>query len=97
MFRVYQVFLVFNGIIFNEVWIAPHYELKHLKSIDDELILELLKLINFENLKFSKLANDSFKYYESDIGYECKLYRLIMTVPPDQSYLGIVNAYRRSK
>lgn len=97
MYRVYTMLLNLNEITFTEVWIDPHHELKHKDSIDDELILELVKIVNFEDLKLSRTGDESFLYYESNLVLNDKLYRLILTIPPDKNYLGVVNAYRRSK
>ncbi len=38
-----------------------------------------------------------YKFYEADGKYNGKAYRLILVIPPDGSYLGVRNAYRRSK
>ena len=97
MYRVYTMLLNLNEITFTEVWIDPHYELKHRDSIDDELILELVKIVNFDTAFYSGSNELGFKFYESDICYNEKLYRLITTIPPYESYLGVRNAYRRSK
>ena len=97
MYRIYTMLINLNGTFFSEIWIDPHYELKHKDSINDELILELILKVTFENLNFSKVGDDGFSYYESNLEYEAKLYRLILTVPADKHYVGVVNAYRRSK
>ena len=97
MFRVYVMLLQLNEITFTEVWIDSHYELKHGTSINDELILELVKLINFESAKFSGRNEFNFVFYEVDLNYENRFYRLVFTIPPDFSYFGVRNAYRRSE
>ena len=96
MFRVYRVSLTINEIHFSEVWIDPHYELKHRASINDDLILLLLRQID---LHYFEAAAQSygFSYYEVDIEHRTKPYRLILVIPDDGTYLGIRNAYRRSK
>jgi hypothetical protein len=96
MFRVFEVCIAFDEKYFYEIWIDPHYEIKHGRSISDELILTLLKYL-------SGIATDptaetkEFRYYEVDINYQEKIYRLIIVRPVNDNYLGIRNAYRRSK
>ena len=94
MFRRYVVDIVFNGARFSEVWIDPHYEIKHKKSINDELILSLVKRIDLIPLSKER-QNDSFEYFEMNVEMNDKMYRLIIVVPQDKSYLGVINAYRK--
>lgn len=49
--REYSISLTVNGRQINKVIIDPHYELKHSSSINDDVILDLVKLLaggNFE-------------------------------------------------
>ncbi|MES2769974.1 MAG: hypothetical protein V4596_12585 [Bdellovibrionota bacterium] len=95
MFRIYDIDIIFNETQFNEAWIDPHYEEKHKGSINDKLILMLLNCIH-ETLHLpQKEGNNGFKYYELDIEQDYKLYRLILVIPPNKSYIGIRNAYRK--
>ena len=98
MFRVYKVgHLWVNGTQFHKVWIDPHYEVKHQGSINDELILSLVGLLD-RQLPFlpKKVRADGFEFFESDLVWKGKHYRLIWIIPPDRDYLGVRNAYRRS-
>lgn len=97
MYRIYTMLFNLNGTFFSEVWIDPHYELKHKDSINDELILELLVQANFDDFRPSGTSENGFLYYESDILYKAKQYRFIFAIPPDNSFIGIRNIYRRSK
>ena len=96
MFRLYATQVSFDGKHFSEVWIDPHYEEKHSRSISDELILALLQKIGDKPVD-PDAESASFRYYVVDIDYRAKLYRLILVRPADDSYLGVRNAYRRSK
>lgn len=96
MYRVYDSDLILNEIHFKRVWIDPHYEIKHSGSINDALILSLLTQLHKEELSPISEAN-GFRYYEVDLERLNKLYRLILVTPDDGSYLGVRNAYRRSK
>lgn len=97
MYRIYTVLLRLNETTFTELWIDPHYELNHKASMNDALILELVNIVNFEDLSPGRKSINGFWYYELNLALNNKLYRLILTTPPDKSYLGVVNAYRRSK
>lgn len=96
MFRVYRTFVVFDRKHFNEIWIDPHYENKHGESITDELILILVKRLGGK-ATVPVAESNGFFYYEFDVTYQQKPYRLILVRPFDDSYFGIRNAYRRSK
>jgi len=86
-----------NEITFTEIWIDPHYELRHKDSINDKLILELLKIVNFFNLDLQDINSEGYEFYQINVNYQDKPYRLILTFPPHKLYVGVVNAYRRSK
>lgn len=94
MFRIYEIQVVFNEERFNEVWIDPHYEEKHWDSMNDELILSLLTRLT-EKPWTNQKQTKGFCFFEVDVDFNSKLYRLIIVVPPDGSYLGVRNAYRR--
>ena len=95
MFRIYRQDVSFNGKHFIEVWIDPHYEEKHGESIDDELILELLLSLADMDVDIAGKIR-GFTYYEGEVMHRSKCYRLILVTPPDLSYLGVRNTYRRS-
>lgn len=95
MFRIYKIQVIFNEEYFSEVWIDPHYEEKHSSSINDDLIFALLTRLR-QKPWTPQAESNGFKFYEVDVDYEDRLYRLIVVTPPDLSYLGIRNAYRRN-
>jgi hypothetical protein len=86
--------VIFNEEHFNEVWIDPHYEEKHGDSVTDQLILSLLSRLS-EKPWASQSDAKGFHFFEVDVDFKSKFYRLIIVVPPDGSYLGVRNAYRR--
>lgn len=96
MYRQHRVSVTMGGHHFDEVWIDPHYEEKHKDSINDELILEMIKDLDGWLIVLSAVVG-SYSFYEADGAYDGKMYRLILVVPSDNSYLGVRNAYRRSK
>ncbi len=96
MYRRYDIDLKMNGEHFDELWIDPHYEEKHKDSINDQLILELAKEVDGWLITLSAEVS-GYKFYEAEGYYQGKAFRLILVIPPDGAYLGIRNAYRRSK
>lgn len=96
MYRVYRIHLILNGVLFTELWIDPHYEEKHSGYMNDELIIELVKLID-KNVIPPVGELEDFIFLEIDTLFKEKIYRLILVLPPDLTYLGVRNAYRRSK
>ena len=94
MFRVYEISVVFNEERFCEVWIDPHFEEKHGDSVNDELILSLLARLSGKPWAL-QMESNGFHFFEVDLELRGKAYRLILVVPPDASYLGVRNIYRR--
>ena len=97
MFRVISARFFINGTWFNEVWIDSHYEEKHSGSITDSLILELVGLLNYQTFLPQVTRQDGFQFFETSLVLKDKPYRLVWVVPPDGSYLGVRNAYRKSR
>ncbi len=97
MFRIYKAEVRFNKKYWSYIWIDSHYEKKHSHSINDDLILTLLSCLTGDSAVEANTESGGFAYYEVDTEYKGKLYRLILVIPPDNSYLGVRNTYRRSK
>lgn len=97
MFRIVEARLFINNTWFSKVWIDTHYEEKHSRSINDKLILELLGVLNYESYLPQMIREDGYQFYETDLIWSGKPYRLIWVIPPDETYIGVRNAYRRSK
>ncbi len=95
LFRIYKQQVIFNTWVFEEIWIDTHYEVKHSKSINDDLVLSLLKEIS-KILPVKMIEKGTFEYYDLDMEYNDKIYRLIIVIPEDKLYLGVRNAYRRT-
>ena len=96
MYRRYEVDITLNGQHFTELWVDPHYEEKHSASITDALILELVQQVDHWLMMLSAEVK-GYEFYEADGTLKGKTYRLILVIPPGGSYLGVRNAYRRSK
>ena len=90
---VYNVFLEFNGISIFEVIIDGHYKLKH-PEVNDEIILGLISKLN-KIKRIPVKVLDTYSYFvEEPIYYERKPYRLIFLIEKNESYIGVINAFR---
>ncbi len=93
--KEYQVHVTVNGRKISKVIIDPHYEIKHSKSINDEVIVDLVKKLDGGEYEPDR-EFDGFEYFVSDgIELHGKRYKLVWLLEKNQIYIGIVNAYRR--
>ncbi len=93
--REYKIDIKVNYIRINKVIIDTHFELKHSISINDELILQLVKQLDGEVIEPDR-EDPPFSYFKSDkMNINGKLYKLIWLLEEDQIYIGVINAYRR--
>ncbi|MGB0453470.1 MAG: hypothetical protein ACPGJV_07120 [Bacteriovoracaceae bacterium] len=93
--REYEVKLIVNGVLVSKVIIDPHYEEKHSESINDEIILELIKFLDGKEFEPDD-EKPPYSYFVTDkIELKGKLYKLIWLLEEGQIYIGIINAYRR--
>ena len=93
--REYLVKIIVNDKRISRVVIDPHYEIKHSRSINDETILALVKLLDGRRFDPEKEIDD-FQYFVSDrLSYKGKNYKLIWILEKNEIYIGVVNAYRR--
>ncbi len=93
----YLIQVEFNGVLYTELMIDPHYELKHKESISDGIIIALVLTLHKSFVDKQAISSSGYMFYEVDVELKNKLYRLVLTNPPDHSFLGVRNAYRRSK
>jgi hypothetical protein len=93
--REYEINIVINGRRVTNVIIDPHYEEKHGESITVEIIVELVKKLDGQNV-FPDERNPPFSYFTTDrMELKGKFYKLIWLLEDDEIYIGVVNAYRR--
>jgi hypothetical protein len=88
--------IVFNGLIYDSVIIDSHYERKHKDQVNDELILELVKMLNRDFEEPTDIKDDYF-YYTKVLFKKEKGYRLVWLTQKYETYVGIINAFRDSK
>lgn len=96
MRRSYRLRVFVNERWFNEVIIDPHYEKEHKGTIDDELILELVKTLHLGRFDCEGLDPEGFEYFKTDpVWYQGKPYRLVWLTHPDHRFIGVLTAFRR--
>jgi hypothetical protein len=92
--RVYSIEpITVNSVEVTEVIIDPHYEEKHSSSINDQLILKLVKQLDGRQ-EAPQVQEDRYSYFATLIELSGKSYRLIWLQEEDTIYVGVINAYR---
>ena len=95
MRREYLLKVEMNGRIYNRVLIDSHFESKHIGSISDQIIFELVKSLNGRYSLPVKVLPTGFEIHVDDpLFLGDKPYRLVWTVHPKENYVGINNAFR---
>ena len=95
--RVYEFRATIKGRKMEEVHIDPHYEEEHGSYMNDEKIYILVhELLRIQRFVFSG-RKEKWEYFEADILWKEKNYRLVFCLEDDQEYLGIVTCYRKDK
>ena len=96
MRREYLCKIRVNNRSLKLVLIDSHYETKHSKSMDDQVILKLVRTLEGAEHKPENLLPSGFEIYVTEpIFLEEKPYRLIWTLHPNENYLGVIKALRR--
>ena len=85
--------ILVNGVKITQVIIDPHYEEKHAGSIDDALILRLIRRLDGRR-ELPDSKSDQYSYFATLIELNSKQYRLVWLLEKDAIYVGVVNAYR---
>lgn len=93
--RDYKIAITVNSRVITRAVIDLHYELKHRESIDDELILSLVQLLDGKTFT-AETERDGFEYFKTDpLDLNGVNYRLIWLLEKNEIYIGVVNAFRR--
>ncbi len=93
--REYNISIMVNEVLISKVIIDPHYEEKHAESINDEIILELVKTLDGKYFDPDD-EKTPYAYFVTDkIEHGGKLYKLIWMLEDNEIYIGVINAYRR--
>lgn len=94
--REYLMRLRINRRRLNRVIIDPHYEEKHGLSMTDILILRLVKLLDGFVGEAEHRSEEGFEYYASyPLQLDGKSYKLIWLLHPNETFVGVINAYRK--
>ncbi len=93
--RAYDIQITVNGRRITKVIIDAHYEAKHFGSLNDDIILRLVNLL--DGLRFEPEDDDApYLYFATDgLVLDDKKYKLVWLLEDDMLYIGVVNAYRR--
>jgi hypothetical protein len=93
--RDYDISITVNSRPIKRVVIDSHYELKHGDSIDDKVILNLVRMLDGKTF-IPGAERDGFQYFKTDpLTLDEVSYRLIWLLEKDEIYIGVVNAFRR--
>ena len=96
MRRTHKACVIVNGLLFTRVVIDSHYEKKHKATMNDQIILGLVQAMHGRSFLPETTSESGFKYFVNDPWvYNGKWYRLIWLMPPCESYIGVLNAFRR--
>lgn len=89
----YRLSITLNQRRFSRVLIDQHYLKKH-PELSDEIILELVKVVNYEIFHVDERQGE-FEYFAVEpVFFSARPYRLILVVCSNDDYLGVVNAFR---
>ena len=96
--RRYDFSIFVNSRAYSGVVIDPHYQIRHFKSMNDHLILKLMKEISGRNYLPTGVSQEGWEIYVNDpVMFENKLYRVIWCSHTSEDYLGVINAFRRTR
>ena len=96
--RHYKISININRRKFDEVIVDPHFEIKHSKSINDEVVLSLVQNLDGRQLEASGVDSEGFLYFVTEpMFYKGKPYRLVWLIDPADTYIGVINCFRRPK
>lgn len=93
--REYAINITVNEILITKVIIDPHYEAKHGESVNDEIIVNLVRTLDGQTFEPDD-EKPPYSYFVTDnILLNEKAYKLIWLLEDHEIYIGVINAYRR--
>ena len=90
----YRLKTTLNGRHLNRVVIDQHYRLKHGDTVNDEIILDLIKTLDGRKLLPEKVQGDNEYFTIEPVCREEKPYRMVLVLCLADDYLGVVNVFR---
>jgi hypothetical protein len=90
----YGIKITINGRKLNQVIIDQHYREQHGESMNDQLILDLVRELDGGNFPI-EMTQGEFQYFTVEPVFRSdKPYRIILLLCVTDDYLGVVNAFR---
>ena len=93
--REYGIGITLNRLRMTKLIIDPHYELKHAASINDQVIVRLVQLLDGKIFEAVERCSPYSYFVRDKIELDGKFYKLIWLLEDDETYIGVVNAHRR--
>ena len=88
--------ITINKCFIETVIIDSHYEENHSDYMNDDLIIELVKVLN-GRIEVPEEKEDGFSYFATLIEHDEKQYSLIWLLEDHTIYIGVINAYRDNR
>jgi len=90
----YPLEITINGRELKRVVIDQHYRKSHRDSMNDEIILDLVKTLDGKKFPPERVHGD-FEYFTVEPAYLLeKAYRVVLVLCLTDDFLGVVNAFR---
>jgi len=88
--------LIINGRTIAFVVVDSHYQKKHAGSVNDEIVLALVRQLNRRTFVPAERSPSGFQFFVNDrMEHEGRLYKLIWLLHSAEEFVGVVNVYRR--
>jgi len=90
----YPLKITINGRNLSHVIIDQHYRVKHGQSMNDDVILDLVKTLDGKKFPPDRVQGENEYFTVEPVFHLEKPYRVILVLCLTNDYLGVVNAFR---
>ena len=90
----YPLKITINGRNLSHVIIDQHYRVKHGQSMNDDVILDLVKTLDGKKFPPDRVQGENEYFTVEPVFRLEKPYRVILVLCLTDDYLGVVNAFR---
>ncbi len=90
----YPLKITINGRNLSHVIIDQHYRVKHGQSMNDDVILDLVKTLDGKKFPPDRVQGENEYFTVEPVFRLEKQYRVILVLCLTDDYLGVVNAFR---
>jgi hypothetical protein len=90
----YTLCVTVNDRTVNRVVIDQHYRENHAESVNDELILQLVRELDGKTFPVELVRGEFECFTAEPVQYADKPYRLVLVLCVSDDYLGVINAFR---